>query len=135
MGGHLQVVLDSLIRSCSEMGASEAKFAEARRDAVHSITRSLSHSTLLTLTTPPLLRICSTVHAGAGGGVAEESCDSRGGSCDLSVTDVEAVFGCYMRCLGDYTRDSRGDIEAGVREAVMTGISTLLPLYPLSPQL
>lgn len=39
VGGQLRVVLDSLMRSCSDSGPSEAKFAEARRDAICSITR------------------------------------------------------------------------------------------------
>ena len=33
------VVLHALIESCSDTRPSEAKFAEAKRDAVHSITR------------------------------------------------------------------------------------------------
>ena len=49
------------------------------------------------------------------------------GSCDLSTDNVERVFGCYLRCLDDYTMDSRGDIGAVVREAAMAGISALMP--------
>lgn len=37
--GHLRQVLDPLISCCSDISASEAKFAEARRDALRSITR------------------------------------------------------------------------------------------------
>ena len=44
----------------------------------------------------------------------------------LSVGDVETVFGCFVRCLGDYTMDSRGDIGATVREASMGGIRNIL---------
>ncbi len=44
----------------------------------------------------------------------------------LSADDVEAVFGCFVGCLGDYTMDSRGDIGAVVREAAMEGLRKLL---------
>lgn len=135
VGGQLGVVLDSLMKSCSDMSP---KFGEARRDAVCSITRygpCMAHACTHVLSAAryhPLFRVCSSL--------AEQPGDPRGGvasgSCDLSVDDVERVFSCYMRCLGDYTMDSRGDIGALVREAAMAGIRTLLPiLTPLSPEM
>lgn len=73
---------------------------------------------------------------GSGVGVAEESCDPS-----LSALDVSAVFRSYFCCLGDYSMDSRGDVGAGVREAVMTGMATVMGLladsntHLLSPEM
>ena len=75
-----------------------------------------------------LARICSSVLAPHTDQSTRSEEGVAPGSCDLAAGDIEQVFGCYMHCLGDYTMDRRGDVGAAVREAAMTGISTLVPL-------
>ena len=59
--------------------------------------------------------------------IQEESCDVK-----LCAEDIEAVFGIYSVCMGDYTTDSRGDIGATVREAAMNGIRTVSSLLAVN---
>lgn len=68
-------------------------------------------------------RICCTIAALS----PRKPCQQEGDVC-LSAGDVETVFGCVVRCLGDYTMDSRGDIGATVREAAMGGIQKILTI-------
>lgn len=35
---------------------------------------------------------------------------------------VDTMYSCFLRCLGEYTMDSRGDVGAWVREAAMTAL-------------
>ncbi|XP_022185409.2 tubulin-specific chaperone D [Nilaparvata lugens] len=96
--GCLKSVILGLVE-CTKITELSAKWAESRRDAIRSLTE-----------------ICSTV--GVGPGDENESCRPL----------VRNLMECFLEGLEEYTLDSRGDVGSWVREASMTGLSTLVNL-------
>lgn len=100
--GRVSSVIEALI-GCTEITESTLKWAESRRDAVkalHTITNTI--------------------------GIAHGNKQSDPGKVNKSL--VDAMYSCFLRCLSEYTMDSRGDVGAWVREAAMTALQVLTTL-------
>lgn len=100
--GRVSSVIQALI-GCTEITESTAKWAESRRDAVkalHTITTTL--------------------------GIAHGSKQTDAEKVTKSL--VDDMYSCFLRCLSEYTMDSRGDVGAWVREAAMTALQVLTSL-------
>ncbi|KAK5856207.1 hypothetical protein PBY51_007816 [Eleginops maclovinus] len=94
IGGKVTQILEGLLQMCT-VSQKEGRFTEARRDAVIAISQ-----------------VCQKA-----GVCAHDSSDSA--LCSENVAEVYAVL---LNCMNDYTRDSRGDVGAWVREAAMTSL-------------
>lgn len=47
----------------------------------------------------------------------------------MDKTLVEEMYACFLRCLSEYTMESRGDVGAWVREAAMTALQVIFNLH------
>ena len=95
--GRLDKILPTLIDKTLITKNTEV-WAEGRRDVIKSI-----------------INITKTV------GVSEEN----RGEDHICEANIVPIYDCFMKALEDYTHDRRGDIGAWVREAAMSGLSTL----------
>ncbi|KAK5913976.1 hypothetical protein CgunFtcFv8_008450 [Champsocephalus gunnari] len=102
--GKVKQILEGLLQMCT-VSQNEEKCTEARRDAVKAISQ-----------------VCLKV-----GVCAHGSPDSA-----LCSENVAEVYGVLLHCMTDYTRDSRGDVGAWVREAAMTSIMEVTLLVAVS---
>ncbi|XP_034075522.1 tubulin-specific chaperone D [Gymnodraco acuticeps] len=102
--GKVKQILEGLLQMCT-VSQNEEKYTEARRDAVKAISQ-----------------VCLKV-----GVCAHGSPDSA-----LCSENVAEVYGVLLHCMTDYTRDSRGDVGAWVREAAMTSIMDVTLLVAVS---
>ncbi|XP_010786645.1 tubulin-specific chaperone D [Notothenia coriiceps] len=102
--GKVKQILEGLLQMCT-VSQNEETFTEARRDAVKAISQ-----------------VCLKV-----GVCAHGSPDSA-----LCSENVPEVYGVLLHCMTDYTRDSRGDVGAWVREAAMTSIMDVTLLVAIS---
>lgn len=53
------------------------------------------------------------------------SCCTLPGESHICEANIVLIYDCFLKALEDYTHDRRGDVGAWVREAAMTGLSTL----------
>ncbi len=53
------------------------------------------------------------------------STDGTRGESQICEANVVPIYDCFLKALEDYTHDRRGDIGAWVREAAMSGLSSL----------
>ncbi|KAM6164683.1 tubulin-specific chaperone D [Rhynchocyon petersi] len=95
--GRLQQVLMGL-RAVTHISPKDTRFAEARRDALRAIAR-----------------ICQTV------GVSTDSVPEKA----LCKENIPQIYSTLLKCMADYTTDSRGDVGVWVREAAMTSLMEL----------
>lgn len=52
-------------------------------------------------------------------------CCTLTGESHICEANIVLIYDCFLKALEDYTHDRRGDVGAWVREAAMTGLSTL----------
>ncbi|XP_068082742.1 tubulin-specific chaperone D [Anabrus simplex] len=100
---HLDDVIPALL-ACAQITPTTLKWSESRRDAIKAITA-----------------VCNTVGVG-----------SPGDSSPSCAPYVDQLYSCFLAGLGEYTKDSRGDIGAWVREASMAAVQSLTLLVTKS---
>uniref|UniRef100_A0A3Q3IL70 Tubulin-specific chaperone D n=1 Tax=Monopterus albus TaxID=43700 RepID=A0A3Q3IL70_MONAL len=100
----MKQILEGLQQMCT-VSQKEGSFTEARRDAVRAVAQ-----------------VC--VKAGA---CAQGSPDST-----LCSENIAEVYGTLLKSMNDYTKDSRGDVGAWVREAAMASLMDVTMLVASS---